>query len=417
MPSLRVRLTSLLRSTERYTKTDMVYLFQGGFWLMISQFVAMAASLLLAIAFGNLATPDTYGNYKYVLSLWGLCSAFSLTGVGTAITQSTALGYEGSFRHGVSLNLKWSLGSVFIALATAAYYFFIEQNLFVATSLCIVALFSPFLSSFSLFDPFLIGKKEFKRHGIYLSLNGLIPVLVLIGTLFITDRAIVLVSVFFLSNFIADLITYLFALRHAKNDQRDEGMFKYSKHLSLMGIVGALADKIDSIATFVLLGPINLAIYTFATAIPEQIKQVIKFVAPLSLARFAERSLPEIRQTIWRRILLLGIAVAVGITAYIVAAPLIFKVLFPLYTESIVFSQWYALSIVVTVITAPLTSVLQAHKKTRELYILSYVSSLSLIILLPIGTYLYGIAGAIGSQIIYRLITATVVLVEFNRAK
>lgn len=415
MDPLRTKFIASLRFLERYTKTDMVFIARQGPWLILSQGIAMAASLLLAVAFGHLASQDTYGNYKYVLSLWGICSAFTLSGIGTAVMQAAARGYDGTLRQGFRLNLRWSIGSIVIALGMAAYYYFFEQNLFLATSLCIVAIFSPFISSFSLFDPFLTGKKEFKRNSIYLSLNGLIPVLALIATLFVTDRAIVFIAVFFVSNLLTDAVTYALAARSAKNDTNDPGLLSYGAHLSIMGIVSALADRIDNIAMFILLGPVNLALYTFAIAIPEQIKQMVKFVTPLSLARFAERSIDEIRVTIWRRISILALIIALGILLYIVCAPLIFKILFPQYMEAVAFSQWYAPSILFAVLTTPIVSILQAHKKTRELYIISSISSVLLLVALPLGIYMYGIAGAIAAQFAYRMAAAVVTVWQFTK--
>ncbi|HEX9608834.1 MAG TPA: oligosaccharide flippase family protein, partial [Candidatus Paceibacterota bacterium] len=90
---------NVLRKSERYTKTDMVYLTKGGIWLSISQGVAMVTGLLVAIAFANLLTPETFGTYKFVLSLAGIIGAFSLTGMSTALIRSVANGQEGALEH------------------------------------------------------------------------------------------------------------------------------------------------------------------------------------------------------------------------------------------------------------------------------------------------------------------------------
>ena len=60
-------MTNLLAKAERYAKTDLRYLFQNGFWLVVGQGVAIVLGLAVSVAFGHFASQDTYGNYKYVL--------------------------------------------------------------------------------------------------------------------------------------------------------------------------------------------------------------------------------------------------------------------------------------------------------------------------------------------------------------
>jgi len=61
---LKDKIYRLLRRSEKYFKTDMVYLAHGGFWLTLGQIISSAASFLLAIAFANLLPKETYGTYK-----------------------------------------------------------------------------------------------------------------------------------------------------------------------------------------------------------------------------------------------------------------------------------------------------------------------------------------------------------------
>ena len=66
---IKEKIYNLLRWSEKYTKTDMVYLAHGGFWLSFGQIISSLSSFLLAIAFANLLPKETYGNYKYILSI------------------------------------------------------------------------------------------------------------------------------------------------------------------------------------------------------------------------------------------------------------------------------------------------------------------------------------------------------------
>ena len=400
------RLIKLLRWSEKYTKTDMVYLASGGFWLFFEQAAGATFALALAFVFGHFASQDTYGNYKYALSLAAVLSAFSLTGFSTAITQATSRGHEGSLVQGFRINLRWSVPMVLIGFGAALYYYF-QGNTFLAIALSIIAVISPLLNSFGLYDSFLIGRREFKRTAFYTVITNALPVIAVIFALFFFGkRAIYLVVTFLVVSTAINGYFYYKSIESAKNNQEDPELLKYTLHLSFMGILGAIADKIDSIAIFTLLGPAPLAVYTYAIAIPDQLKGVVKNMVPLSMAKFAARSITDIKQTIWRRMLYLMAALTIAILCYIIVTPLIFHILFPIYNESIEYSRLYSISIILTAFVSPLISVLQSHKKTKALYIATNAGSILIIIVLPILTFYYGLMGAIVSQLLYRAANA-----------
>ena len=56
----------------------------------------------------------------------------------------------------------------------------------------------------------------------------------------------------------------------------------YGKHVSIMSAVGTLANQLDNILVYHLLGPASLALYSFATIIPERIRT---FLVLLQLSR------------------------------------------------------------------------------------------------------------------------------------
>ena len=390
----------------------MVYLTSGGSWLLAEQVVAAVCALILAVAFGHFASKDLYGNYKYVLSLASLLGAFSLSGINIAMTQSIARGHEGALKQGVRLNLRWSIGIPIIALAIGLYYL-ITGNPFVAISMCIVALFVPLINSFTLFDTFLLGTRKFSTSASYAMSTNVIIAGALIAVLLFGQRAIFVVLAYFVVNAALDVFFYWRSCRLIKNDEKDPELLRYSFHLSTMGVIGVIADKIDSIVIFTLLGPAQLAIYAYAIAIPEQIKGLLKNIATLSIPRFAQRPIKEIRTSIWHRIALLGCMITFGVILYIFLIPWIFPILFPVYITSIPYSQLYAVSIIFTAITYPLLSILQSHKKIKELYFANNVGPVIIIIVLPLFTYFWGIEGAIISQIIYRTTTFLTILWQF----
>jgi len=399
---LKGRAVAFLRFTERYTKTDMVYLFQSGGWLFFGQAAGLLLSLMLAIVFGHYATQDTYGNYKYILSVASVLGVLSLSGVGTAVVRAVARGEEGTLHQGLVLTLKWS-GGILIAGAVASAYYWLQGNHFASLSLLVAALTLPFINGFSLYDAFLTGRRSFRLDMLFSIGSIAFTTLTLVATLlFFSQRAVVLVALYFVTNVASDALWYFIVKRKVANDTTDPELGRYGAHLSVMNLIEIIAEKVDSIAVFILLGPAQLAVYAYAIAMPEQFKGVAKSITSLSLAKFAARPIREIRPNIGRRLLILALGSAIATVAYIVLAPLLFRYLFPIYIESIHYSEWYALMIVPTGLAAVLITILQAHQKTKALYIANTTGQVALILFLPVLTYFYGIAGAVASQLIYR---------------
>ena len=76
----------------------MMYLAQGGFWIALGHIVNGLLAFSLIVAFANLLSKETYGIYRYILSIAGVLNIFVLSGMGTAISRSVASGNEGAFR-------------------------------------------------------------------------------------------------------------------------------------------------------------------------------------------------------------------------------------------------------------------------------------------------------------------------------
>src|ERR1700683_4653793 len=95
---LQSSLTRVLRWSEKYTKTDMVYLARGGFLSLFGQGMGLVASLGLAIAVSHFVSKESYGIYKYAISVVTILSLFSLNNIGSAVFQSAAQGFDGALR-------------------------------------------------------------------------------------------------------------------------------------------------------------------------------------------------------------------------------------------------------------------------------------------------------------------------------
>lgn len=364
-----------LRWSERYTKTDMLYLARGSFWLSLGQMVSMIVGFALSVTFANLIPKDVYGNYKFVFSIAGFLSAFTLTTMGTAITQAVARGFEGAFARGFRTYLAWSIPSVLAAFALAGYYL-LQGNTGVGYSLIIVAIFSPLLYGFNLYDAYLQGKRDFRRSAMYGLFLGVLPPVSLMALAFLGFRTSV--PLFFLVYY--PIIVGLSAIFHFRTrtlyrprNTADPGTDRYAWHLFFMNIPGRIASYLDKILVFHFLGAVPLAVYSFALAPSQYALRFNGIIGTLALPKLAARDIPTIKKTLPRKILLHCLVAAAVTALYLLLIPYAFRLVFPKYMDAIP----YARALGLTILLAPgvwLSQTLVAHMRKRELYILNIVN-------------------------------------------
>lgn len=393
-------LERLLRATERYTKTDMVYLFQVGLWSNLSFVITSGLALLLSIAFANLLPPAVYGVYQYLISLSALMSAVLLSGMDSAVSQAVARGYEGALRNAVKAKLRYAILPIVASLAAASYYA-LHGNYAVATGLVVISVFSPLISTFSLYSSFLTGKKAFRQNFWY----GLITTAAYYGSIFLAlvflKNAPFLLFVNLGANAIAIGFAYWHTVQHQHPNDRDDGAtVPYGTHLSVMSAFGLVLTQIDSLLVFHFLGPVKLAVYSFASMIPERAGSMFSFVGAAALPKFATQPRADIRKGIVAKALRLALVAAVGALVYALAAPLLFRLVFPQYLAAIPYTQAYAAIIALIAVLNFLNAVLIAQQMKRALYIVSFLNPLLLIFLqLPL-LFSYGVLGMLVARML-----------------
>ncbi len=408
MDFLKTHTYRILRKSEKYFKTDMVYLANGGFWVTTGQGVASLSALALAIVFANFLPKETYGTYKYILSVVGIFSVLSLTGLPSALVRAVAMGFEGTMKRAFWINMRWSIFLILGSLAGALYYFW-KDNTTLALGILVAGAFTPFFKSGVLYSSYLQGKKDFRKNSIFGIVRNLIPVITLSVTVFFTQNPLILVFFYFVSNTLVVLWLYNLTFKNLSlNSVEDSETIRYAKHSSFVNILEGIASRIDSILLFQHLGGAQLAIYSFANAIPNNINEFIKNIASLAIPRFATRPSTDIRKMIFGKMLLLTLTLLPLALVFIFAAPYIFQFLFPQYMESVGYSQLLAITFLING-AIPL-AFLESKTAIREKYILSIASNLVKIILTVFGVFLYGILGAIIAHILSKLFEFILVL-------
>ena len=407
---IRGKIILWLDGASEFLGTNLFYTLKGGFALTLNNFISVIVNFILAIFFARLLPKEIYGAYSYILAWISVFGIFALPGMDTAVTQSVSHGFESSLVLGLKKKMRYGIWGTLAALIMGGYYFY-NGNQTLAAVFFISAAFIPILSSFQIYNAYLMGKKEFKTSAFYGITGQIFTALVLMAAVYLTDNIVYIVSAYIFATVLPNFIFFVKTkIKAAKIESpSDPGIVAYAKHLSLINVISMITPYVDQFLAFHFLGAANLATYAFATAPPEQIKGLFKGISDLALPKFSERSEKELKKTMTRKIIILSVFVALVVGAYIILAPLFYKIVFPQYIDAVFLSQVFALSI----LNAPPTLImgaLSAHKKIKKLYLFNIVSPLFQILTMVILTPLYGLMGLVVARIIGRTLNSLLAL-------
>ena len=381
---------------------DAKYFIGGGIWLSLGQSVSLITGLAITALLAHFLTERDYGIYKYLLSLAVILGSFSLTGIGQSILQATARGFTGYYRQSLKFIFKYSLFITTLSLLAALYYF-INDNNTLALGCLIIAITQPLIKPFQFINTYLQGLKNFKESTKIHTLKTIFTALSLLFSIFWTDNILIILSVYFLSQAIVNLFLFKYTnpslapLLKSTKRQFDN----YAKHTSIRNIISTIATKADNIIVFTRLGASELAIYSIATIIPEQIKGTFKNLASLILPKYsASMDANAVKLSLPKRSVQLFLVFTLISIAYILVSPYVYDLLFPKYSKSIVYSQIFALSFPAS-IGILTTSYIQSQLNNGALYRIDIMMSIITLIVMYAGSY-YGVMGVVVSRVILR---------------
>jgi len=416
MKDLRQKTYNFLRWSERHTKTDMIYLTKGGFWLTLAQIISSASGLILALAFANLLPKETYGTYKYVLSIVAILGITTLSDMNTTLNQAVARGYAGNYRHVLKICMQWGLIGALGSLIVSVYYF-INGSTTLGLAFLIGAIFLPLMDPLAMYNSYLQGKKNFKLSSSLSIISRLATTALLVATIFLSHNIIWLIIAYFAGYTLVRYLAQRYVTSHSTlSAEQDKSIISYGKHLSLMSIIPTIVGQIDKILVFHYLGTAQLAIYSFATTLPDQVKIIFKNINALAFPKMAAINSASLKKSVVQKILRLMILSGLLTIAYIIAAPYIFQLLLPQYTASIGLSQIFALSILIHPAGLLLTA-LQSQKAKRELYLFNTYSPIAQIGILFVCLFYFGLMGLIAARVLIRVMNALVLLLLVLRVK
>lgn len=393
----------IIKKANSFFQLDVQKIIGRGSYLLGSQAVSNALSFLVAIAAAHFLSKETYGTYRYILSTVGFIGAFSLTGLSTAIIRNTARGYDSLFDSSVRRSMLWSLPSIFAGVGASAWYLW-NGNFVLGLSIGIGSILFPVVQSLLLFRSFLNGKEYFKALMISNIAYSFVTSISILVAILLTKSTIILAIVYYVSNLIITFILNQWVRKKfTVNKESDPTGGKLENHISLMNILDIGATQLDKIILFQIGGPIEVARYVYATIIPEQLRNVVKYTSTLSMPIFS--SLPKSTAKskglfLSKKLFLITIPLVIF---YYFVTPFLYKLFFPNYIEVVGYSQLFGL---ILLFDGGINgTVLKAQNEVKKLYLVTMTSNISKVVLLVILGVTMGISGIVLSRVASRAIS------------
>ncbi len=406
-----------LTALEKFFKTDVRGFAKQGAWSSLGKIGTAAIAFLLSILYARYLSKELYGSYRYVASVLGMLALFSLSDLGSIITRAVARGFDGTAARGIKIIFFSSCG-IGVASGIASVWFFWQGDTALGGAFLISALISPAVEGLGGWRPYLDGKKDFRTKalrnvGIQIFYAALVASAIAIITLEKLSLAPALglfLAATLLGNAIPNLLfsrQILSSIARVRTTQ-EPGAIRYGLHLSLIKIPATIANYIDSVLLYTYLGPAQLALYSFALAPTEQMKNLLGNIADIALPHLSERTVThegtaQMRATLPKKLAKAILPTLALMLTYIALAPFFFSTFFPRYVAAIPFSQILALSLVFFPLGIFGTAIkAEGHIKSVYIYELCppLIQILAFVILIP----LYGLWGAVIGKLLGRLI-------------
>ncbi|WP_421077480.1 oligosaccharide flippase family protein [Methanothermococcus sp. Ax23] len=408
--NLKDRIYDLTKDYSSKVGLDLPYFIRGGFWLSVGQFFGTLKGFILSIVFANLLSKEVFGEYSFVMTVLGIAGVFALPGMGVAVVQAVAKGYEGTYFKALKEVFKWSwLGSLLL-LGFSIYEYFFGRFDMMLIFLILSSIF-PFYSISGFYPNLLNGKKRFDGLAKLSSFFNVISTILIVVVVFFTKSVFWIVVITVLVQIIINGYFSLFYVKKfVKNNKIDEHGIEFGKSISYSQAFAIVSWNFDSLIMPYIIGFSDLAVFKIVTLLPNQIKIFANAFTPMLLPKIASKDMGK--KDLMKHFKKFLLVIVFLILIYWVVAPFIFKWFYPRYYEYVWLSMVYHLSFISMIYTLPFNYLIKEKKGDLVNKFYNY-SAILLILLSLIGIYFYGLLGAIIARIIHRLFVMTITFLFF----
>lgn len=414
---MEAHINTLLTYFSKKLRIDAHHYIYGGFWLSLTQAIVIACGILTTALFAHYLSEANYGIYRYLVSLSVVLSALSLTGLGQTILQASSKKYLSFYQESFKINFLYNTGITCAGVICSAYYA-LHGNKILSLGCVLIALLQPLINTYQYAPTYLQAQRQFRKATITQGLKTVFISVTSIASLFFSQSIFILFLTYLLAQAIANYMAHMIFKPRAQEPTPKEIYEKYisyAKHSSVRNVISLVSLRLDSIIIFTQLGGAQLAIYSIATVVPEQIKAALKNLAILLVQKYSNHNdMNLLLKSVPKRSLQLFFILLLLTVVYMASAPYLYHLLFPKYPEAVFYSQLYSLAFLTHILYIP-NSILQVRMEEKKLYYLSTAGAVFLIVLLLVLIPHYGIVGAVMSTLLYRIVFTTLTFLSLPR--
>ncbi len=394
----------IVKKIQEHYQIDFQFYFHTIKWSSLAHVSTIIRGASTTFLMTRLLSIQTFGEFRYLLVLFGLAGSFSLSGISTGIIKGIAQGDTSIVRTGIKKMFLTSFLGSFLLVLFSGYKLF-RQDVPLSIHAGLLAILFPLYSICGVFQPILIGKQSIRKGYQLTTIVNLIYAVLFTVLLIYTKKLSYLITGYFL---IEILLKGVISIREVKNtshrgDSREH--MRLVSHISLINIAQGIIFQLDQILVQHFFGYTSLAKFNIAILIPDQLKDLLTSFSSVMLRRFSTYKNPKQVLQNTQKHYWAVFALCILITgSYALSAPVVLRYLFPQYQDQSFLTSIYAMSLIclASVVGA---NFFQAHNMMKRLWVFYGFNT----VIQVVGTFVlipfYGGAGAIYTKIASRILS------------
>ncbi|HIJ53920.1 MAG TPA: hypothetical protein HPP66_12310 [Planctomycetes bacterium] len=369
------------------------------FWSNINQGITTASALAVSIVLTRLGSKELYGQYLFILGIFGLFSIISVPGVRICVFRTAAQVYDGVYRRATRFSFSWSLIGIPLLVITGIFIYLFKARI-LGIGLIAVALFFPFEEGLQNWMLFLKGRSGFRRLAFYNSIKFFISLVAITASIVFTKNIIVILVSCFLVSSGFNIFYHLKVLNSLKNDEVDPDWKRQSLSLTIVILSTVVFGRVDIVLIGALLPFGEVAVYGLVMKFTDVFFRIIQSTLEAIIPNLYQSK--KITVGYFYKFFLLSFLIP------IILYPLIkYPVLF-LYgrecLDVVGFSRLYVVIIPFCFLDTIATHFMIKYKLNREINVSRIVSMIAVVVLYATLIPLYGILGGVISSMLYFVI-------------
>lgn len=395
---------------------------EGSGWLFLQQVLIAPMSVLTTVLLTHFLSIESYGYYKYILSIYGIIAIFSFSGIYSISTLNMQRGQDNFFALGFKYKKLLRFIPSLISLGVAGYYFYMG-NSFLATFFLINIFSYLIVDTYDFYLVALQGRGDYKANMKYATLYYLFSTFPPAITAIFTGNLYLIFIVMYLSQGIYRYVTFQLVKKrlrlkldnlntHGISQGEIQEFRKESLATTFNGALASAQVNASGVIIFNRLGAADNAIYSIALTFADFVSGMIGSTMTkiqLILSRITKRLGYTRESDQEKRALIRGLFqkyfwFALG-SALLCALllPVVYKFLFPKYYFSYHYAVVYSISILAVALT-PAYQYLYEKRLFKAINIIQILTLALNLALLFFAAMYFGVWGAILVAILMRFV-------------